>query len=114
MSTVIYDADCGICTLAMRVCTRLDWFGLLTWKSFEGVNLPQDRMYFIKGDKRWGGFSAVKRVMLRIPAVYLLFLGSVLISPWLALIWGIFFSPLFQPIGNRVYSWIARNRSCSI
>jgi predicted DCC family thiol-disulfide oxidoreductase YuxK len=114
MATVIYDADCGICTKAMRVCTRLDWFGLLSWNSFKGTDLPQDRMYFIQGEKRWGGFSAVKRVLLRLPAVYVMFLGSLLISPWLAVIWVFFFSPLFRPAGNRIYSWIARNRSCSI
>ena len=114
MATVIYDADCRICSTAKRVCERLDWFRLLAWIPFENSGLTPDQIYLVQGGRRWGGFSAIKRIAARLPLLYLLALAGVMLSPWTLAAWALVFSPLFQPVGNRLYGWIARNRSCAI
>jgi predicted DCC family thiol-disulfide oxidoreductase YuxK len=114
MSTVIYDADCRMCSMTKRVCEQLDWLRLLKWVSFEESGLEPDQLYLVNGSRRWGGFSAVKRVAARLPIFYLAILAGALLSPWTLLGWTVVLSPLFQPVGDRLYAWVARNRTCAI
>ena len=89
MATVIYDADCRICSTAKRVCKRLDWFRLLAWKPFENSGLTPDQIYLVQGGRRWGGFSAIKRIAARLPLLYLLALAGVMLSPWTLAAWAL-------------------------
>jgi predicted DCC family thiol-disulfide oxidoreductase YuxK len=114
MATVIYDSYCRICTETRRICEWLDWFRLLEWQSFEDSGLSPDQLWFVRGERRWGGFRAVKRVAARLPALYLAMLAGAIVSPWTLVVWAVIFSPPFQPAGDWIYSWIARKRSCSI
>jgi predicted DCC family thiol-disulfide oxidoreductase YuxK len=114
MTTVIYDADCGLCSSTRHICEALDWLHLLDWRSFEESGVTADHVILQSGGRRWGGFSAVKRIALRFPLLYLAILAGALLSPWTLAVWVFAYSPLFQPAGERIYAWIARNRTCAI
>jgi predicted DCC family thiol-disulfide oxidoreductase YuxK len=114
MTRVIYDADCGLCLSTRRICEALDWFHLLDWNSFEDSGIRPDQIFLESRGRRWGGFSAVKRIALRLPLFYLAILAGVLASPWTLAFWVFAYSPLFQPMGERLYGWVARNRTCAI
>ena len=72
----------------------------------------------IDGREIRSGFAAFKRMLLANPATYFFFAVAVLASGWVsagfrslviaALV--AFFFPLFSPIGEAAYNWIARNR----
>jgi predicted DCC family thiol-disulfide oxidoreductase YuxK len=118
-ATVFYDHDCGFCTRSKRLAERLDWLGLMRWvpsASSEaraaGIDPAQaDRaMQMISGGRRVSGFHAVKRIALRVPITWMAIAAALWISPWFALLFAFLLSPLFTPLGERGYAWIARNR----
>ena len=70
------------------------------------------------GRETRSGFAAFKRMLLANPVTYFFFAAAVLASGWVsaglrslviaALV--AFFFPMFSPVGEAVYNWIARNR----
>jgi predicted DCC family thiol-disulfide oxidoreductase YuxK len=117
--TILYDGYCTLCRYSRLVVERLDWFRRLTWIPFQrpdadrfGVprHVLDQTMCAASGDKRWFGFAAWKKVLLRLPVLYLLVAGSAWITPWMLLAWAVFFAPFAEPAGERVYQWVARNR----
>ena len=106
--TVIFDGECGFCLRAIRIGKRLDWWHRMEWRArlTPGVNerfpqLSQEetqrRMVSIRTDGRaYGGFFAVRDIMLHMPLTFL---------PALLL-----YLPGMSLIGVPVYKWIAANR----
>lgn len=118
-ATVIYDGDCGICTRSMRIVTALDHLRLLRWIPLQGqeaqaLGIPREEMeralQLVAGRHRTAGFSAFKRIFLRLPLFWILAGLAVWLTLWSLLAIALLFSPLSNPVGNRVYEWIARNR----
>ena len=121
MRTVIFDGDCGFCQRSIRWGKRLDWLHQMDWRTRlePGLNdtFPQlsgeetqRRMVSIRHDgKTYGGFFAVRDIMIHFPLTFL---------PALVL-----YLPGMSLLGVPVYAWIAKNRhrfggtsqsSCSI
>lgn len=119
-STVIFDADCGICQRTRRVVGTLDWFGALRWLPWQDpaaldFGIPRDAlersMYLIASKGRqYHGFEAVKQVVLRLPVAYAAAGLAIRKEPLLAVPIALFFSSLFEPMGDRAYIWVASNR----
>ncbi|MDX2153427.1 MAG: DUF393 domain-containing protein [Bryobacteraceae bacterium] len=115
---VVYDGDCGLCERSRRVVESLDWLGAFTWiKSQDPAAAPlhvdPSRVWAIDGPRRWSGYAAWRQILLRLPAFYVLSAALALL-PLLALL------PVFDPLGERLYTWVAHNRhrlpgpTCSI
>jgi predicted DCC family thiol-disulfide oxidoreductase YuxK len=124
-----YDGDCGFCELSRRAMARIDPGGVYVWEKLQtgraqsqyGISndaLMQRLHVVIDGDEIRSGFAAFKRMLLANPATYFFFAAAVLASGWVsagfrslviaALV--AFFFPLFSPLGEAAYNWIARNR----
>ncbi|HBY64357.1 MAG TPA: hypothetical protein DEH78_31435 [Solibacterales bacterium] len=106
--TVIYDGDCALCERSRRVVTALDWLGAFEWvRSQDPAALPYAvdpaRVWAIAGARRWSGYHAWRRILLRLPAFYLLGIALAFL-PFLLLL------PVFDPLGERLYAWVAKNR----
>jgi len=94
--TVLYDARCNFCRRSKRIGEALDWLRLTRWvpnTSAQG-SIVVER----PGGERLMYWRAVKAIAARLPLVW------IAILPALALL------PIFNPIGDRVYKWIAANR----
>lgn len=118
-TTVLYDGYCTMCRACQRVVDRLDWLRIFIWIPFQrpeadrfGVprSVLENTMCLARGSSRWFGFAAWKQILLRLPIVYVVIAGTALVSPWLLMLWAAFFVPFTEPIGERVYQWVARNR----
>ena len=116
--TVLFDGYCSFCRTAQRAVDRLDCLELIRWVPFQSAaadrfGIPRDqleqRMYVVAGEKQWSGFAGWKQILLRLPATYVLIASSCIISPYFLAGWLLFFVPITEPIGERVYDWIARN-----
>lgn len=106
--TVIFDGDCGFCRRWIQIGTKLDWFSRMRWRARldPGVKeeFPQlsgeetqNRMVSIRPDgKPYGGFYAVRDIMLHLP---LTFFPSLLL-----------YIPGVSLLGVPAYKWIAKNR----
>lgn len=106
--TVIFDGACGFCLRSIRIGKRLDWRHRIEWRARlePGMNerfpqLSQEetqrRMVSIRADGRtYGGFYAVRDILLRLPLTML---------PALLL-----YLPGMSVIGVPLYRWIAANR----
>jgi predicted DCC family thiol-disulfide oxidoreductase YuxK len=119
-ATVIYDADCGLCTRVRDITRALDWTGSMRWLAQQdsgaasfGIAIEdlQRSMYLVaaKGVK-YHGFDAVKQILLRLPAAWALAGALLARKPVAAIPIALLFSPVFQPVGEAGYQWVARNR----
>jgi predicted DCC family thiol-disulfide oxidoreductase YuxK len=124
--TVLYDGDCGFCDRTRRWMERLDLEKLLAWKPFQqaenlhGISREdlRRRLYLVTREKKYSGFRAFKIMLLYNPFTYFVMLVALMLPQsaylhhrsWVAVFFVLFFSPLFVPVGETVYAWIARNR----
>jgi len=126
--TVLYDGDCGLCTRTRRFMERLDLEKLFKWKPFQqtsdlhGISLEalHERLYVVTNENKYSGFAAFRIMTIYNPITYFVILLT-LLGPQalyfhhrslLAVFYFILFSPPFIPIGQMVYTIIARNRRC--
>jgi predicted DCC family thiol-disulfide oxidoreductase YuxK len=93
--TVLYDGRCTFCQRSRRMGEALDWLKLTRWVPNTEA---QGSIVVEKGGQRLIYWQAVKAIALKMPLIWLLIL------PALAML------PIFDPIGDRVYRWIAANR----
>ncbi|HLJ14320.1 MAG TPA: DCC1-like thiol-disulfide oxidoreductase family protein [Bryobacteraceae bacterium] len=125
--TVIYDGDCGFCTRTKQWFERFDLDGLFHWRTYASeagiasgifAHDAAQRVYLIDGARIYAGFRAFRMLVLYNPISYLLVYalvasegrdGSKLREVTIGLLL-LVFSPLFTPIGEAMYRWIARNR----
>jgi predicted DCC family thiol-disulfide oxidoreductase YuxK len=86
----------------------------LQGKEAASYGIPADdlerALHLVGVRNRTAGFAACKRIFARLPLFWLLAGVSVWITPWSLVPLAILFSPLSNPIGNRAYGWVARNR----
>jgi predicted DCC family thiol-disulfide oxidoreductase YuxK len=125
---VIYDGDCAICTRIRRWWERIDFDGLFTWTPLQSEaaarsGIPKQRLteslHLVAGETVTRGFRACKRMLMYHPAAWLI-LGAAAAIPgprdsnWyrsVAVAGAIlFFLPLTEPVGEKIYRWIASNR----
>ena len=115
-ATIFYDSDCGLCLRTRRYLEPLDIFRTMEWIPYQSpkaarFGIPEEEMrehvQFVSGERRWSGFSAVKQVLLRLPPLYVAAAGLVAKYPEVALPIALFFSPLFQPAGDRLYDLVS-------
>ncbi len=103
--TVLYDADCGICTHTARVLARLDSRRRLRLESLQTAhltNLPprtdlEDALHAVDGHGRWSvGAAAGVEIARRVPLLWPISVVARL--------------PGAMPIYNVVYRVVADNR----
>lgn len=123
--TVFYDGDCGFCAQCIRLLRLLDWAGRLRYATLQGAEaglagiqakVSASEMVFrskpnaSRPARNWGGWRAVKQVLLRLPVFYLGFATTALVSLWLTAFLALLLSPLGNRTGDALYRWVARNR----
>ncbi len=94
---VLYDARCGFCRQSRHISEALDWFGLIKW---EPNPQTESSIVVLSGENRLTHWKAVKKIAVRLPLTWLLVIPSIALLP------------VFNPIGEKVYRWIALNRYC--
>jgi predicted DCC family thiol-disulfide oxidoreductase YuxK len=124
---VLYDGDCGFCNKTREWISRFDLEGLYDWKPYQSgagadFGISQEalerRAYVVSPRGADSGFQAFRMMVLYNPLTYFgiaavvtafhgapLFLQNAVLA---ALI--LVFSPLFRPVGELGYDWVARNR----
>ncbi len=124
--SVIWDGSCGFCAMAKRWVCLFDVDGILVWHPYQSgvgreLGIPDDqaieRMYVAHGGRIWSGFAAFKKIALWNPVWHLAgwavlavpAIGPVPKATCVALLL-LCFSPLFAPVGEAAYAWVARNR----
>lgn len=123
----IYDGDCGICNRIRAALERLDFDRAFEWRTLQsGIGerfgiaraALEKEMYFVAGGRIYAGFRAVKMILLTLPVFHLAVVALIAAPP---AGWGwyrrvvvaallAFFFPMFNPIGQWAYAWVARNR----
>jgi predicted DCC family thiol-disulfide oxidoreductase YuxK len=126
---VIFDGDCGICQQIRGWMSRIDFDRTISWQTLQSgigdrFGIPraslEQRLHLAADGRVSSGFRACKMILLYNPAFYLV-VAFLLAAPgngiwaswWRRIVVGLllaFFFPLFNPIGERVYDWVARNR----
>ncbi len=105
---VFYDGWCSTCHEMAKKSAKLDWFGLIEWKSFRDPLVVA--YYGLEGDSyrqritslscstgKWGqGVATIVRICGRIPVYW----------PLLPALW----IGSFLRVAGPVYDWIARRR----
>ncbi len=106
--TVIFDGECGFCRRWIRLGKKLDWFKKIDWRARLDPDTPSEfpqvskeeslnRIVSIRPDgKTYGGFRAMRDIMLRLPVSFL---------PALFL-----YLPGAAWVGEPVYQWVSKNR----
>ncbi len=122
---VLYDGDCGLCKRSKRVLERLDFDHLLTWqpsqKDTHGLQesaLEAKMHVIVNGDQVFAGYAAFRQILLFSTWFWLTVTVLFAAPPedwfWWRRIVVVavvsLFLPFFQPVGEIVYSWVARNR----
>ena len=126
---VIFDGDCGICHRIRGWMSRIDFDRAFSWQTLQsGIGdrfaVPraalEQRLHLAADGRMSSGFRACKLMLLYHPAFYLV-VAVLLAAPgnviwaswWRRIVVGLllaFFFPVFNPIGELVYDWVARNR----
>ncbi|MEX2263602.1 MAG: DCC1-like thiol-disulfide oxidoreductase family protein [Bryobacteraceae bacterium] len=124
---VIYDGDCGFCTRTRRFLERFDLEGTLHWTAYQSGlarrygltdDAARERLYLIEEGRIFAGYGAFQRMAMYNPASWIS-IAILVALPWddagivrRVLVAGflILFSPLFVPLGESIYSIVARNR----
>lgn len=124
---VIYDGDCGICNRIRGWLERVDFDRQFTWQPLQsdaggrwGIarEALEERLHLVADGRVSTGFRACKLIVLYNPAFLLLVAAAIAAPPndwaWyrravVALLLAFFF-PVFNPIGEWAYGWVARNR----
>ena len=119
MDTVIYDADCGLCTRVKQTMESLDWLGTMRWIPNRGdeaarygvsPDLLDHSVYLIGRGGETAGFRAVQGMISRLPLTWMVATFVIARRPWTGLLFAFLLSPLAKPVGQPAYEWVARNR----
>lgn len=125
---VIYDGDCGLCNRIRKTVESIDFDGMFFWETYQSAigdqhGIPmqalEEKMHIvIDNTEVLSGFAAFRRMLMCSPWFWLLLTTLIAAPPdswqtWRRVIVGLalcLFLPIFQPAGELVYSWVARNR----
>jgi predicted DCC family thiol-disulfide oxidoreductase YuxK len=127
--TVIFDGECGICRKIRRWMSRVDFDGAVRWEPLQsgigarwgiGREALEESLHLVAGGRVTNGFRACKGILLYNPAFYLVATALIALAPaGVAGVWWrrlfvaaliAFLLPVFNPVGEAVYRWVARNR----
>lgn len=125
-ASVLYDGDCEFCERARHWLERFDLEKLFVWEPFQrakdlhGISQEalRERLYAVVNGKSYSGFRAFRTMLFYNPLTYFFMLAALMLPQgayfhhrsMVAVFFALFFSPLFVPVGDAAYSWIARNR----
>jgi predicted DCC family thiol-disulfide oxidoreductase YuxK len=107
---VLFDGNCPLCQRSIRLLKRLDWLKKFHYQNCREIeNLPRcevplipnrllEQMHLVTPNRKrsFAGFAAFRWLAWRMP-----------------LTWGIvplLYLPGARWLGNKIYSWVARNR----
>lgn len=120
---MFYDGDCGFCERSVRMVQALDWLGCFRYATLQSeearvAGIPPERnpseMVLGKRSDRatrlWGGWRAVKQIAFRTPVFYFGLALTLLVHPVVTGLLLVALSPLGNPLGERCYRFVARNR----
>jgi predicted DCC family thiol-disulfide oxidoreductase YuxK len=119
MNTVIYDADCALCTRVRETVEALDWLETMRWipnRSAEAAQygVPREMLdhsvYLVGAKGAKSGYAAVQGIVERLPLVWIVGAWVIARKPWAAILFAFLLSPLAMPVGQPAYEWVARNR----
>ena len=119
MQTVLYDADCGICTRVKETMEALDWLATMRWipnRSAEAATygIPLESLdhavYIVGSTGERSGFAAVQAMVARLPLTWFVIAYVIAKRPWTALLFAFLFSSLAVPAGQPLYDLVAQNR----
>ena len=127
-AAVLYDGDCAFCERTKQFFERFDLEKQFEWIPFQsnransfGIDPDRlrQRLHMVIENRVLTGFQAFKTMLLYTPLVYFAMLFGLLLfhqGPTLGrnlLIVGgfLFFFPLFNPIGETIYDFIAKRRT---
>ena len=125
--TVIWDGDCGFCGRCKAWIERFDLEGLFDWHAFqsgigERIGISTEvltaRLHLVAEGRIYSGFRAVRYIFFTSPLVWFLIAALLSVVPESWSNWRravvvcalLFFSPVFAPIGEKLYDMVARNR----
>lgn len=99
---VYYDGHCPFCLKSVSILKKLDWLQRLDYQNVHGLPflLPKmlDEMHLLTVDGIYNGFEACRKLTWQLPLLWPL-------APFL-------YIPGVPWVGQRIYLWIARNRTC--
>ncbi len=124
---VIWDGDCGFCAASKAWVERFDLERLLEWHPLQsgigekfGISMDAliARLHLVAEGRVYAGFRAFRYMAFTNPLTWLLIATLISAVPENWSNWRravviaalTFFSPLFAPIGERLYNQVARNR----
>ena len=125
---VIYDGDCGLCNRVRKTYESFDFDGLFIWSAYQSatakhhgisVKAMEAKMHIVVDNMEvLAGFAAFRRMLMCSPWLWLLLTALIAAPPeswhtWRRVIVGLtvcLFLPIFKPLGELVYAWVARNR----
>ncbi len=123
--TVIWDGSCGFCRRSKEFFQTIDRDPVCNWRPLQsgigdqfGLTKAQLKHALHAAGPGWllAGYSAVRRLLLYLPAFSFTLLTLVALAPGplsrrvvvaSALL---FLLPISNPVGNAIYGWIARHR----
>lgn len=107
---VVYDDRCGFCQSSVRVLKSLDWLHAFHYHGSSDTDLlraagitaeqADEELKLVSGGQIYGGFEAVRRILLRLPLTFFW-------APLLGL-------PPVRAAGHHIYRQIAQRRRCSV
>lgn len=125
---VIYDGDCGLCNRIRTIFESLDFDGMFEWRTYQsaigdqhGITMQalEEKMHIVVDNAEiLSGFAAFRRILMCSPWFWLVLTALIAAPPdnwqtWRRVVVALtlcLFLPVFKPVGEIVYSWVARNR----
>jgi predicted DCC family thiol-disulfide oxidoreductase YuxK len=125
---VLYDGDCGFCEKIKSFMKKLDFDNCFKWIPFQSANDThglsteqlKEKLHIVVDGKILSGFKAFRAMIIYNPLSYLFFIVLVAflspggaINAFTKVLLGsllVFVSPIFIPIGEAAYSFVAKRR----
>ena len=124
---VIWDGDCGFCAKSKEWVERFDLEQLIEWHPLQsgigarfGISMDDltTRLHLVADGRIYTGFRAFRYMAFTNPLTWLLIAVLISAAPenwpdWrraVVICALFFFSPVFAPVGERLYDMVARNR----
>ncbi len=108
--SIIYDGQCAFCFRCRRIIENFDTFGAFQFYDFHDQEAMEGKFPMIRPEEAEEAMIVVTEELQIFKGFYA-FRKIMWGSPWLWLFLPVFYFPGSSYVGNRLYVWIARNRS---